>query len=192
MMKDGSPLVLTTTDSNGVGTLDFTQFDDGVTYKLYSSVAKDPNNLSNDYSKDIRITKNKYGCTTEAYLMPEGAVYWYGYKGYIISTIQNSPNYDTNNISNNPPGTYVLFTPSINVSNYTKVTQLFQYGTDSIKLGTANKPEGKNQSKVYFNMYYGEDTNCILGFNEDNIIYGNLYEFIKGHYSFKTYAVWLE
>lgn len=78
MMKNGSPSVLTTTDSNGVGTLDFTQFDDGVTYKLYSSVAKDPNNLSNDYSKDIRITKNKYGCTTEAYLMPDGAIYWYG------------------------------------------------------------------------------------------------------------------
>ena len=76
--KDGSPVVLTTTDSNGVGTLDFTQFDDGVTYTLYSSVAKDPNNLSNDYSKNIRITKNKYGCTTEAYLMPDGAIYWYG------------------------------------------------------------------------------------------------------------------
>ena len=82
MMKDGSPSVLTTTDSNGVGTLDFTQFDDGVTYKLYSSVAKDPNNLSNDYSKDIRITKNKYGCTTEAYLMPDAVktLYWYGYE----------------------------------------------------------------------------------------------------------------
>ena len=41
-------------------------------------------------------------------------------------------------------------------------------------------------------MYYGEDTNCILGFNEDNVLVGNLYEFIKGHYSFKTHAVWLE
>ena len=83
MMKDGSPLVLTTTDSDGVGTLDFTQFNDGVTYKLYSSVAKDPNNISNDYSKDIRITKSKYGCTTEAYLMPDAVktLYWYGYKG---------------------------------------------------------------------------------------------------------------
>ena len=93
MMKDGSEVVLTTTDSNGVGTLDFTQFDDGVTYTLYSSVAKDPNNLSNDYSKNIRITKNKYGCTTEAYLMPDGAIYWYGYKGSNYqkgTTIQHS------------------------------------------------------------------------------------------------------
>lgn len=85
MMKNGSPVVLTTTDSNGVGTLDFTQFDDGVTYTLYSSVAKDPNNLSNDYSKNIRITKNKYGCTTEAYLMPDPVktLYWYGYIGTV-------------------------------------------------------------------------------------------------------------
>lgn len=83
MMKDGSEVVLTTTDSNGVGTLDFTQFYDGVTYTLYSSVAKDPNNLSKEYSKNIRITKNKYGCTTEAYLMPDAVktLYWYGYKG---------------------------------------------------------------------------------------------------------------
>lgn len=83
MMKDGSQEILTTTDSNGVGTLDFTQFDDGVTYTLYSSVAKDPNNLSNDYSKNIRITKNRHGCTTEAYLMPDGAIYWYGYIGTV-------------------------------------------------------------------------------------------------------------
>lgn len=85
MMKDGSEVVLTTTDSNGVGTLDFTQFDDGVTYTLYSSVAKDPNNLSNDYSKNIRITKSKYGCTTEAYLMPDAVktLYWYGYIGTV-------------------------------------------------------------------------------------------------------------
>ena len=102
MMKDGSPLVLTTTDSNGVGTLDFTQFDDGVTYTLYSSVAKDPNNLSNDYSKNIRITKNKYGCTTEAYLMPDAVktLYWYGYE-YKDEGIGIAINPENNNASIN-------------------------------------------------------------------------------------------
>lgn len=100
MMKDGSEVVLTTTDSNGVGTLDFTQFDDGVTYTLYSSVAKDPNNLSNDYSKNIRITKSKYGCTTEAYLMPDPVktLYWYGYE-YKDSGIGISINPENNNAS---------------------------------------------------------------------------------------------
>lgn len=110
MMKDGSQSVLTTTDSNGVGTLDFTQFDDGVTYTLYSSVAKDPNNLSNDYSKNIRITKNKYGCTTEAYLMPDAVktLYWYGYKSSnyqkgnkILVNCSGSISENTNNITLN-------------------------------------------------------------------------------------------
>ena len=118
MMKDGSPLVLTTTNSNGIGTLDFTQFDDGVTYKLYSSVAKDPNNLSNDYSKDIRITKNKYGCTTEAYLMPDAVktLYWYGNMdpdAEIMSTSNgwsngvynfSNPTFNTNDIYLSPTG----------------------------------------------------------------------------------------
>ncbi len=45
------------------------------TITLYSSVAKDPTNLSNDYSKSIRITPN----VTEIYLMPIKSLYWWGY-----------------------------------------------------------------------------------------------------------------
>lgn len=45
------------------------------TITLYSSVAKDPTNLSNDYSKSIRITPN----VTEIYLMPNKALYWWGH-----------------------------------------------------------------------------------------------------------------
>ena len=155
-----------------------------------TNVAKNPNNLSQNYSKAITITNS----TTTIYVMPDGAIYWYGYKRYTLSTIQDTPNYDTNNISNSPTGNYVLFTPSIHISNYTKVKQLFQYvyTNSPIKLANVNKPEGKNYSKVYFNMYYGNDTNCILGFNEDNVVIGNLYEYENGHYNFKTYAVWLE
>ena len=81
MMDNGSQVPLCTTNSDGDGILDFTQFTDG-TYTLYSSVAKDPTNLSNDYSKSIRITKTSYGCTTEAYLVPDTIkmLYWYGIK----------------------------------------------------------------------------------------------------------------
>ena len=137
MMKDGSPLVLTTTDSNGVGTLDFTQFDDGVTYKLYSSVSKDPNNLSNDYSKDIRITKNKYGCTTEAYLMPDAVktLYWYGYiddSRIEACTVDNGwpygvgATFNTNDIRLYTSSTSQIAgigaKGSINMSDYTKLT----------------------------------------------------------------------
>ena len=39
-----------------------------------SSVAKDPTNLSNDYSKSVTLTSG----TTEIYVMPDNALYWYG------------------------------------------------------------------------------------------------------------------
>lgn len=79
MIENGSQIPLCTTDSNGDGILDFTQFIDG-TYVLYSSVAKTSNNTSNDYSKSVRITKTSYGCTTEVYLMPDTVKtpYWFG------------------------------------------------------------------------------------------------------------------
>lgn len=57
----------------------------GVNIKVYkdashsitftSAVAKDLSNLSNDYSKTVTITSG----TSEIYVMPEGAVYWYGW-----------------------------------------------------------------------------------------------------------------
>ena len=85
MMENGSQVPLCTTNSDGDGILDFTQFMDG-TYTLYSSVAKDPTNLSNDYSKSVRITKTSYGCTTEAYLMPDTikTLYWFGWDSGLI------------------------------------------------------------------------------------------------------------
>ena len=138
MNKNGSPVVLTTTDSNGVGTLDFTQFDDGVTYTLYSSVAKDPNNLSNDYSKNIRITKNRHGCTTEAYLMPDPVktLYWYGYMdGSRIEACTVNNGWDSGSVgatfNTNDIRLYTSSTSqiagigtkkSINISDYIKLT----------------------------------------------------------------------
>lgn len=46
----------------------------GSSITFTSGVAKDPSNLSNDYSKTVTITSN----TTEVYIMPDGAIYWYG------------------------------------------------------------------------------------------------------------------
>ena len=41
-----------------------------------SSVAKDPDNLSNDYSKSVTLTSS----TTAIYVMPDNALYWWGYE----------------------------------------------------------------------------------------------------------------
>lgn len=49
--------------------------DGDINLTFTSSIAKNPNNLSNDYSKTVAITSE----TTEIYIMPENAIYWYGY-----------------------------------------------------------------------------------------------------------------
>ena len=62
--------VIGTTDATGK--LENVFIPNGV--RLYSSIAKDPNNLSNPYSKAFNTISN------ETYLMPDGEVlYWYGY-----------------------------------------------------------------------------------------------------------------
>ena len=110
MMNNGAQIPLCTTNSNGDGILYFTQFTDG-TYTLYSSVAKDPTNLSNNYSKSVRITKTSYGCTTEVYLIPDTVktLYWWGYMGSKLEEISTangwsgltfqSPVFNTNSIT---------------------------------------------------------------------------------------------
>lgn len=79
-MEDGSPVTVATTNSDGDGVLDFSSLEDKE-YTFYSSVAKNPSNLSNDFSKTIRITKSEFGGTTEMYLMPDtvSTLYWFGY-----------------------------------------------------------------------------------------------------------------
>ena len=65
-----------TTNNNGMG-LCAVPAKDSIT--VYSSVAKDPNNLSNPYQKTLNTTS----LTDTIYLMPgdgDNTMYWYGYK----------------------------------------------------------------------------------------------------------------
>ena len=70
--------VLCTTDSNGIGSIDWSDFETG-TYNIFSSVAKDPSDLTKDYHKSVKVTNTQYGHTTDAYIMPENSLYWFGY-----------------------------------------------------------------------------------------------------------------
>lgn len=66
-----------TTDSSGAGSVSIT-YDDGSAITFTSSVADDPSNIGvGYYSKAITFT----AATTTVYVMPDGAVYWYGYMG---------------------------------------------------------------------------------------------------------------
>ena len=161
MMKDGSQVVLTTTDSDGVGILDFTQFDDGITYTLYSSVAKDPNNLSNYYSKDIRITKSKYGCTTEAYIMPDTVktLYWYGYEY----------NYEGIGIAINPDNNRTSITKNVNyiqITGYASSSVMYTKEKQSVNTNTKIKAiyNFDNEDVYgYTTIYVGSSNNYNVG-----------------------------
>jgi len=63
---------------------DFSSLDEGV-YTFGSTTAKNPNDLSQDYTKQFKITKSPYGGTTELYLMPDTVktLYWWGYENNI-------------------------------------------------------------------------------------------------------------
>ena len=64
-----------TTDTNGHGTATIVCFNgDSITFT--SSVAKNPSNLSQAYSKTVTIGAN----ITEIYVMPDTAIYWFGYE----------------------------------------------------------------------------------------------------------------
>lgn len=87
---------ITFTDASGVSKTE--QFASGETSKsvsmkvipsgssitFTSAVSKNPTSLSSDYSKTVTVTS----ATTDIYVMPDNALYWYGYNGGIenIST----------------------------------------------------------------------------------------------------------
>ncbi len=63
-----------TTDSTGYASATITINFQGSSLTFESSVAKDPSNLSNNYTKTIALTS----ATTSIYVMLDKALYWYG------------------------------------------------------------------------------------------------------------------
>jgi hypothetical protein len=102
---------------------------------LYSTAAKDPSNPTDSYSKSVTVTDN----TSEIYVMPDGAVYWYGWSdcdfyGYaykpsddnfntiapVITKNTNSFIYTMSYTSTYSGGT-VIFSKNFPISNYTTI-----------------------------------------------------------------------
>jgi len=97
-----------TTDSAGKAeavSITFSDFAPSITFT--SSVAKDPDNLSNDYSKSVTLTT----ASTEVDVMPEArsnVLYWYGYESSDLENCStangwgpytfNAPTHNTNSI----------------------------------------------------------------------------------------------
>ena len=152
MLEDGDPIVLATTNSDGDGILDFSQLPAGP-ITLYSSVAKNPEDLTADYSKTIMITKTQYGGTTEAYLMPDTikTLYWWG--------IQDS-NLEPASPANgwNSKTQYNVFNAPVFNTNYAYMSS-YNGGAQTTYSGIGSKDTRSNITKL-----------CLIGFRggEDN------------------------
>ena len=78
ILDGGSPVTITDPSTLNAGT-----------YTVYSTVAKDASNLSNDYSKTVRICPN----TKEIVVRPDNALYWWGYKTNDVVGTPNGVNF---------------------------------------------------------------------------------------------------
>ena len=106
------------------------------TYTIYSSVAKDPNNLSNPYSKTVTITAD----TVTVPIMPNNTLYWYGFMSDDAEDMINAngwnrpgctftaPTYDTNNITLTSGSSNYMGIGSKNPVNVDHVNHLYVIG----------------------------------------------------------------
>ena len=80
-----------TTNSSGSGTVSVTVSPGGQNITFTSSVAKNPTNLSNAYSKTVTVDSS----TSDVYVMPDNVCYWWGYKSseYEVMSVDNGWGY---------------------------------------------------------------------------------------------------
>ena len=110
-----------TTDANGVGSVSVKVLPGGTSITFTSSVADNPSDLSQKYSKTITVDKN----TTSVYVMPGTPIYWYGWKKEELSM-------KTNNWANVGSGVWsgeiIYYTNYIYHNYYSKIAAI---GTDT-------------------------------------------------------------
>ena len=86
-------------DGNHVPVTDPATLDVG-TYTIYSNgLAKDPNNLSNDYGKQVRICPN----TKEIVVRPDNALYWWGYESSNLEDMTSANGWSRTNVTLSAP-----------------------------------------------------------------------------------------
>lgn len=120
-------------DSNSTSkTIDVTTAISGMSITFTSLIAKDPDNLSNNYSKTVIIDEN----TTDVYLMPDNALYWFGYESSDLEDCTTANGWIG-------PTNHSLVSPS-HQSNYIDISS----STNQV-CAVGNKNAIMNHKKVY-------------------------------------------
>lgn len=173
----------------------------GSSITFTSGVAKDPSNLSNYYSKNVTIDSN----TTEVYIMPNNAVYWYGY----INNLETAnPTNGWSSSAGFTPGTVTYNTNNVTltsashkyavVGTSSKVTasKLHSIGYGSAEGALFQLPNKNiNSSSVGGSIVYNANTNShIVKDYSGNTYEGHLVSYINtvSSQSIILYALWYE
>lgn len=153
----------------------------GKTITFTSSVAKNPSNLSNAYSKSIALTRS----TSEIKVMPDGALYWYGNKcewltggwenpgsyRYNVYSVSGTVAFNTNKITIDQPTTdqninMVGTTNSLTPGTYSTIKQISKYsnGNDMSPITYSNSLSGFSSFYVacWF-LHYNKSDNTTGG-----------------------------
>lgn len=112
--KDGgSDVIVGTTDiDTGIASVNVSNMPLG-TYALYDGVAKNPSDLTADYSKTVTITRN----TTDVWLMPDNTLYWWGYESSELENMTSTNGWSYSGITFGTPSRN---TTSITLNSATK------------------------------------------------------------------------
>ena len=168
-----------TTNTSGQGSVSITFIPPSASITFTSSKAKNPNNLSQAYSKTITINSN----TTSIYVTPNGALYWYGYRG-TVNGITIEPcttangwdsgygaTFNTNEIDiSAPSGSSQIYgvgtKQAVNLTNYSKITVI---NSGITIVGGVYAQIGANSTKVTNTDNLGSYTTAGLNKKEINI-----------------------
>lgn len=117
--------VIATTDTSGHALVSKSSLPNG-TYTLRSTVAKDPDNLSNDFTKVVEVTD----ATKCIMLMPDNTLYWYGYSDSDMEICSTANGWATGH------GSYSLIDPTFNTNSVVCDVPAYNvagYGTKTAK-----------------------------------------------------------
>lgn len=196
-----------TTDSSGHASATITINGRGSSLTFTSGVAKDPNNLSNYYSKQIALSDN----TENIYLMPDGdIVYWYGYTDYTFygygflqdigsNGVTITPTMNTNDIyiggtySGDYKRTSLASQTQVDITNYNSFKIIGQH---TEYLGYAVLTTALSSSNSYLSSTgYSSSTDDFLmelDISSDSGNYYPMYGILHHTFSATMKAMWLE
>jgi len=206
---DGTSQTIGTTDTSGVGTVNWSNVPVG-NLTIYSSVAHEPDDLTSAYSKTVRITPN----TVEVYVMPDNSSYWYGYNadnieltssenGYTVSTGSASFNgtltKNTNNVYLATSSGGNLYAIADKTARTGKTTAILQgVGSDLGESGYGRLGNITNKSVNYSSLANISNikaitTNTLQKFQLANSVTDyNTVVWMYGGQAVNIYALWYE